>query len=120
MRLEGHSHRLGIDGLGALHNFAENKAVRAVYAVEVADARPCRAKVGGNVFEFVEDLHRRESLDLKLQLSATDYGNFLANEPSPIATSTISEKATKKLVDEFNYVRSNAVGSLAKFLDYLT
>ncbi|CAI2188401.1 1150_t:CDS:2 [Funneliformis geosporum] len=44
--------------------------------------------------------------DLKLQLSATDYGNFLANEPSPIATSTIHEKATQKLVDEFKYVRT--------------
>ncbi|CAH1760714.1 5329_t:CDS:2 [Entrophospora sp. SA101] len=39
--------------------------------------------------------------DLKLQLSATDYSNFLANEPSPIATSTIHEKATQKLIDEF-------------------
>ncbi|CAG8570610.1 4311_t:CDS:2 [Funneliformis caledonium] len=58
--------------------------------------------------------------DLKLQLSATDYGNFLANEPSPIATSTIHEKATQKLVDEFKYVRANAVEPLARFLDYLT
>ncbi|CAJ0640448.1 3080_t:CDS:2 [Entrophospora sp. SA101] len=44
--------------------------------------------------------------DLKLQLSATDYSNFLANEPSPIATSTIHEKATQKLIDEFKYVRT--------------
>ena len=67
MRLEGHSHRLGIDGLGALHNFAENKTVRTVYAVEVADANQRGAEVGRNVCEFVKDLHRRESLDLKLQ-----------------------------------------------------
>ncbi|CAG8454981.1 3091_t:CDS:2 [Ambispora leptoticha] len=58
--------------------------------------------------------------DLKLQLSATDYGNFLSNEPSPLATSTISEKATEKLVSEFKYVRENAVAPLTKFLDYLT
>ncbi|KAG9285343.1 hypothetical protein G9A89_010818 [Geosiphon pyriformis] len=59
--------------------------------------------------------------DLKLQLSATDYGNFLANEPSPISTSTIADKATEKLVAEFNYVRSNAIEpSLSKFLEYLT
>jgi V-type H+-transporting ATPase subunit d len=55
-----------------------------------------------------------------MQLSATDYGNFLANEPSPISTSTIAEKATGKMVAEFDYLRSNAVGALAKFLDYLT
>ena len=60
------------------------------------------------------------NIDLKLQLSATDYGNFLANEPSPIATATIHEKATQKLVDEFKYVRANAVEPLATFLDYLT
>ncbi|GAA93897.1 hypothetical protein E5Q_00543 [Mixia osmundae IAM 14324] len=58
--------------------------------------------------------------DLKLQLSGTDYGNFLADEAPPIATSAFAERATDKLVDEFNYLRSNATGSLAKFLDYMT
>jgi len=58
--------------------------------------------------------------DVKLQLTATDYGNFLANEPSPLQTSTISSKATDKLVDEFNYIRSNAEGDLSRFLEYMT
>lgn len=58
--------------------------------------------------------------DFKLQLTSTDYGNFLANETPPISTSTIAEKATQRLVDEFNYIRSNAGGDLAKFLDYIT
>jgi V-type H+-transporting ATPase subunit d len=57
---------------------------------------------------------------LKLQLSATEYGNFLANVPSPISTSTISDKATEKLVEEFNYLRAQAVGDFAKFFDYIT
>lgn len=60
------------------------------------------------------------AVDFKMQLSATDYGNFLANEPSPISTSTIADKATAKLVDEFNYLRSNSVQPLTKFLDYMT
>jgi V-type H+-transporting ATPase subunit d len=55
-----------------------------------------------------------------MQLSATDYGSFLANEPSPLATSTISERATQVLVDQFNYIRSNATEPLSKFLDYVT
>ena len=59
-------------------------------------------------------------IDLRTQLASTDYGNFLANEPSPIATSTIADKALKNLVDQFNYVRSNAVAPLDKFLDYIT
>jgi V-type H+-transporting ATPase subunit d len=58
--------------------------------------------------------------DFRTQLSTTDYGNFLANEPSPISTSTIAEKATQVLVDQFNYLRSNAVEPLSKFLDYIT
>ncbi|KAH8925439.1 ATPase, V0 complex, subunit D [Atractiella rhizophila] len=58
--------------------------------------------------------------DFKMQLSATDYGNFLANEPPPISTATISEKATQKMVDEFNYIKSNAVEPLSKFLEYIT
>jgi V-type H+-transporting ATPase subunit d len=55
-----------------------------------------------------------------MQLSATDYGNFLANETPPISTSTIAEKATARLVDEFNYIRSNATGDLRRFMEYMT
>ncbi|KAH8551959.1 ATP synthase subunit [Umbelopsis sp. PMI_123] len=58
--------------------------------------------------------------DVRLQLSATDYGNFLQNEPSPISTSTISEKLTQRLVDEFEFIRTQAVQPLSKFLDYIT
>lgn len=58
--------------------------------------------------------------DFRTQLSATDYGNFLSNEPLPISTSTISDKATQLLVDQFNYLRSNAVEPLSKFLEYMT
>ncbi|VDC00787.1 unnamed protein product [Peniophora sp. CBMAI 1063] len=58
--------------------------------------------------------------DLRTQLSATDYGNFLANEPTPLSTSTIADKATSLLVDQFKYIRSCAVEPLSKFLDYIT
>jgi V-type H+-transporting ATPase subunit d len=60
------------------------------------------------------------TIDLRTQLSATDYGNFLANEPLPISTATIADKATQILVDQFNYLRSNSVEPLSKFLDYIT
>ncbi|KAJ9124418.1 hypothetical protein QFC24_003205 [Naganishia onofrii] len=58
--------------------------------------------------------------DFRLQLSATDYGNFLQNEPLPLSTATIGDKATEKLVAEFNYIRTNAVEPLATFMDYIT
>jgi len=58
--------------------------------------------------------------DFKMQLSATEYGNFLANESPPISTATISEKATQILVDQFNYIRTNAASPLDKFLEYIT
>ncbi|GAA5954079.1 hypothetical protein JCM8115_003305 [Rhodotorula mucilaginosa] len=67
------------------------------------------------------NLTQCESLDdFKMQLTATDYGNFLANETPPISTSTIAERATQRMVDEFNYIRSNATGNLKRFLDYMT
>jgi len=56
---------------------------------------------------------------LKLQLTPA-YGEHLSNVPSPIATSTIASKATDKLIEEFRYVRAQATGSLAKFMDFLT
>jgi V-type H+-transporting ATPase subunit d len=55
-----------------------------------------------------------------MQLSSTDYGNFLANEPLPLSTSTIADKATERLVSEFHYLRTNAVEPLATFMDYIT
>ncbi|TVY60780.1 V-type proton ATPase subunit d [Lachnellula suecica] len=57
--------------------------------------------------------------DLKLQLGPA-YGDFLASLPPNPSTSTLAEKTTDKLISEFRYVRANAVGSLAKFMDYLT
>lgn len=59
-------------------------------------------------------------IDLRMQLTSTDYGNFLANEPLPITTSTINDKAKQVLVDQFNYLRNNAVEPLSSFLDYMT
>ena len=76
-----------------------------------------------------------------MQMSATDYGNFLANEPLPLvsfipvviimslfifilynlqSTTTISDKATQTLVNEFNYIKDNATEPLSTFLDYIT
>jgi len=58
--------------------------------------------------------------DIKLHLAGTDYGDFLANEPSPLHTTTIAEKSTLKLVKEFNHLRAQAAEPLATFLDYIT
>ncbi|CDF38451.1 unnamed protein product [Chondrus crispus] len=62
-----------------------------------------------------------ESLDdVRMHLTATDYGNFLQNEPTPLSTKTIAEHATKKVVDEFRFIRAQATGTLGRFLDFLT
>ncbi|KAK2046597.1 ATP synthase subunit [Colletotrichum somersetense] len=57
--------------------------------------------------------------DLKLQLGPA-YGDFLGNLPPNPSTSALAAKTTDKLVSEFRYVRANAVGALAQFMDYLT
>lgn len=58
--------------------------------------------------------------DLKLHLATTQYGNFLSNEPSPLAVSTIDTKLKERLVSEFKHLRNQAVEPLATFLDYIT
>jgi len=58
--------------------------------------------------------------DMRLALSATDYGDFLASEPSPLHTTTISEKCTQRLVREFNHLRAQATEPLATFLDMIS
>jgi len=58
--------------------------------------------------------------DLKLHLQSTDYGNFLANEPSPLSVSVIDDKLREKLVIEFQHIRNHAVEPLATFLDFIT
>jgi V-type H+-transporting ATPase subunit d len=60
------------------------------------------------------------SVDLKLHLQSTDYGNFLANEASPLAVATIDDKLKEKLVVEFQHLRNQALQPLATFLDYIT
>jgi len=58
--------------------------------------------------------------DLKLHLQSTDYGNFLANEASPLNVATIDDKLKDKLVVEFQHMRNQSVEPLATFLDYIT
>ena len=57
---------------------------------------------------------------MKLHLQSTDYGQFLANEPSPLAVSVIDDRLREKLVIEFQHMRNHAVEPLATFLDYIT
>jgi len=58
--------------------------------------------------------------DVKLHLSSTDYGPYLANEASPLHTTTIVERCTEKLVDDWNKMRANADEPLGTFMDYCT
>jgi V-type H+-transporting ATPase subunit d len=58
--------------------------------------------------------------DMRIHLASTDYGDFLANEPGPLHTTTIADKCTAKLVREFLHIRSQASQPLATFLDYIT
>lgn len=58
--------------------------------------------------------------DLKLQLSATDYGNFLASHLGPLSTSIIQENLSKQLYKQFQYIKSQSSGKLTKFLDFIS
>ena len=58
--------------------------------------------------------------DLKLQLSSTDYGNFLAAHSGPLSTSILRDNLSKKLFQQFNYLSQQSQGSFSKFLDYIS
>lgn len=58
--------------------------------------------------------------DIKLHLSSTAYGDFLADEQGPLHTTTLQERCRDKLVSEVKYVRSQALQPFAKFVDYIT
>ncbi|WEW55006.1 H(+)-transporting V0 sector ATPase subunit d [Emydomyces testavorans] len=57
--------------------------------------------------------------DVKLQLGPT-YGDFLASLPPNPSTSSLAGKTTEKFVAEFRYLQAQAIGSTAKFMEYLT
>ncbi|POM75521.1 H - or Na -translocating F-type, V-type and A-type ATPase (F-ATPase) Superfamily [Phytophthora palmivora] len=63
-----------------------------------------------------------ESLeDVKLNLQETDYDQFLADESSgTISPGLIQAGTTNKLVEEFNFLRAQAMEPLGQFLDYIT
>lgn len=56
---------------------------------------------------------------MKLQLGPA-YGDYLASLPPNPSTSSLADKTLDKLVSEFRYIQANAVGSLSKFMEYLT
>nr|CAD27914.1 putative vacuolar ATPase subunit d [Mesembryanthemum crystallinum] len=58
--------------------------------------------------------------DIKMHLSATDYGPYLQNEPSPLHTTTLVEKCTLKLGDEYKHMLCQATEPLSTFLEYIT
>ncbi|KAF9589060.1 hypothetical protein IFM89_018322 [Coptis chinensis] len=58
--------------------------------------------------------------DIKMHLSATEYGPYLQNEPSSLHKTTIVEKCTLKLVDEYKNMLCQATKPLSTFLEYIT
>jgi V-type H+-transporting ATPase subunit d len=58
--------------------------------------------------------------DLRLHLQSTDYGNFLANEASPLTVNVIDDRLREKLVQEFQHLRNVSYEPLSIFLDYIT
>ncbi|KAL0792629.1 hypothetical protein Bca101_064006 [Brassica carinata] len=57
--------------------------------------------------------------DIKMHLSATKYGPYLQNEPSPLHTTTIVEKCTLKLVDDYKHMLCQATEPMSTFLEYI-
>lgn len=52
--------------------------------------------------------------------TASDYGPYLANEPSPMPTSALVARCTQRLVDDWRAMRAQADEGLGRFLDLCT
>lgn len=57
--------------------------------------------------------------DLRTALEDTDYGNFLQDEMSPLAVTTIGAKCRAKLAADFRHLRTLANQPLIQFLDFI-
>lgn len=57
--------------------------------------------------------------DVKMNLAETDYGAAVLNEAS-LTPSIMQDRATSKLVTEWNYLRAQAVEPLGQFMDFIT
>ena len=57
MRFERHRDGLAAAGSSAGNNLPQDVRVRLMYAVKISDADERRAEVGGNIVEFVKNLH---------------------------------------------------------------
>jgi len=85
----------------------------------------CEAICRGYKKGFLTDseyihLHSATNLsDIKLNLQETDFGEFL-REVENLTPKAIKNEAIQKFTDEFQYMRSQASGDLAIFLDYIT
>ncbi|KAI9913770.1 hypothetical protein PsorP6_005804 [Peronosclerospora sorghi] len=59
--------------------------------------------------------------DVKLNLQETDYDQFLAHESSgTISPGLIQHGTTNKLIEEFNFLRAQAMEPLGQFLEFIT
>ncbi|MBA0822472.1 hypothetical protein Goarm_019273, partial [Gossypium armourianum] len=72
------------------------------------------------MFEFFMIMVCETLDDIKMHLSATEYGFYLQNEPSPLHTTIIMEKCTLKFVDEYKHMLCKATEPLSTFLEYVT
>ncbi|PIG79700.1 V-type proton ATPase subunit d [Aspergillus arachidicola] len=71
--------------------------------------------------QHYNNLTQCETIDgLFAHTSRPAYGDFLAALPPNPSTSALAGKMTDKLVAEFRYVLTQATGSTARFLEYLT
>ena len=89
-------------------------------AAEYQNLVQCETLEGKISIKIFQKNIQKLTSDLRLHLQSTDYGNFLANEPSPLSVNVIDERLREKLVQEFIHLRNVSYEPLSKFLDYIT
>ena len=91
--------------------------------VLLATAREMLAELGADkiTMDALADLLQRDRGHLYADITAKALTDADATKANIIAAlRDIADKATQLLVDQFNFLRTNAVEPLSKFLDYIT
>jgi V-type H+-transporting ATPase subunit d len=58
--------------------------------------------------------------DVKMNLNETDYASYFLDEPSPLTPHRLHDRCLDKLVEEFQYIKSQSVEPLSSFLDFVS
>lgn len=105
-------HKSGLFTSADYNNLCQCETLEDIKLHLVSMLRIFEDFVSQNIGQYLLTVHNSSVTWLcTLLQSGSDYGPYLANEASPLHTTTIVERCTEKLVDDWNRMRANVSAS---------